>query len=340
MSRKKEILRYEAPWPLYAMNWSVRSNHNLRLAAASYMNHNKNKIQVLTVNDADGEIACTHMADVDYPVNKMMWIPDTHNMYPDLTATCSDYVRLFKLKDDGTMQMECLLDNYKSPGYTQPLTSFDWNGADPNIIGTASIDTSCTVWSLETGRVIGKTSSITGHVKTQLIAHEKEVCDISFNKSPSGYSKFIFASVGFDGSVRVFDLRHLEHSVITYEDPKKAPLMRVGWNRVDPNLLATFALHTNEVVVLDIRMPCIPYARLSSHRDVVSGLSWSPLSARTMVTSSMDNQALIWDVTNMPIEEPQLAYCADGQISNVQWSSTWSDWIAIAFNNCIEMLRV
>lgn len=29
-----------------------------------------------------------------------------------------------------------------------PLTSFDWNDAEPNIIGTASIDTTCTIWDL------------------------------------------------------------------------------------------------------------------------------------------------------------------------------------------------
>ena len=34
-----------------------------------------------------------------------------------------------------------------------PLTSFDWNEVDPNLLGTSSIDTTCTVWGLETGQV-------------------------------------------------------------------------------------------------------------------------------------------------------------------------------------------
>lgn len=37
---------------------------------------------------------------------------------------------------------------------------------------------------------------------TQLIAHDKEVYDIAFARGPE-----IFASVGADGSVRLFDLR-------------------------------------------------------------------------------------------------------------------------------------
>ena len=38
--------------------------------------------------------------------------------------------------------------------------------------------------------------------KTQLIAHDKEVYDIAFAKG-----KDVFATVGADGSVRMFDLR-------------------------------------------------------------------------------------------------------------------------------------
>ena len=35
--------------------------------------------------------------------------------------------------------------------FSAPLTSFDWNEVDPNLLGTSSIDTTCTVWGLETG---------------------------------------------------------------------------------------------------------------------------------------------------------------------------------------------
>lgn len=52
----------------------------------------------------------------------------------------------------------------------------------------------------------------------------------------------MFASVGADGSVRMFDLRHLEHSTIIYEDPQHHPLLRLCWNKQDPNYLATMAM--------------------------------------------------------------------------------------------------
>ena len=44
-------------------------------------------------------------------------------------------------------------------------------------------------------------------VRTQLIAHDKEVFDIAFSRAGGG--RDIFASVGADGSVRMFDLRYI-----------------------------------------------------------------------------------------------------------------------------------
>jgi len=56
---------------------------------------------------------------------------------------------------------------------------------------------------------------------------------------------------GADGSVRMFDLRHLEHSTIIYEDPQHQPLLRLAWNKQDPNYLATMAMDALEVDHLD-----------------------------------------------------------------------------------------
>lgn len=71
----------------------------------------------------------------------------------------------------------------------------------------------------------------------------------------------MFASVGADGSVRMFDLRHLEHSTIIYEDPQHHPLLRLCWNKQDPNYLATMAMDGMEVSLL---VAFTSLARLSS----------------------------------------------------------------------------
>ena len=78
----------------------------------------------------------------------------------------------------------------KESEFCAPLTSFDWNEADPKRLGTSSIDTTCTIWDIERGVV-----------DTQMIAHDKEVYDIAWG------GLGVFATVSADGSVRVFDLR-------------------------------------------------------------------------------------------------------------------------------------
>lgn len=84
---------------------------------------------------------------------------------------------------------------------------------------------------------------------TQLIAHDKEVYDLAFsNRWPD-----VFASVGADGSVRMFDLRNLEHSTIIYETQDLTALVRLGWNKQDPNYIATIMADSPTATILDIR---------------------------------------------------------------------------------------
>ncbi|XP_066554574.1 DDB1- and CUL4-associated factor 7 [Amia ocellicauda] len=337
--KRKEIYKYEAPWTVYAMNWSVRPDKRFRLALGSFVEEYNNKVQLVGLEEESSEFICRNTFDHPYPTTKIMWIPDTKGVYPDLLATSGDYLRIWRVSDTET-RLECLLNNNKNSDFCAPLTSFDWNEVDPNLLGTSSIDTTCTIWGLETGQVLGRVNLVSGHVKTQLIAHDKEVYDIAFSRAGGG--RDMFASVGADGSVRMFDLRHLEHSTIIYEDPQHHPLLRLCWNKQDPNYLATMAMDGMEVVILDVRVPCTPVARLNNHRACVNGIAWAPHSSCHICTAADDHQALIWDIQQMPraIEDPILAYTAEGEINNVQWASTQPDWIAICYNNCLEILRV
>ena len=91
-------------------------------------------------------------------------------------------------------------------------------------------------------------------------------------------------------SVRMFDLRHLEHSTIIYEDPTHTPLLRLAWNKQDPNYLATVAMDACEVIILDVRVPCTPVARLNNHRACVNGIAWAPHSSCHICTAGDDHQ--------------------------------------------------
>ncbi|XP_019850450.1 PREDICTED: DDB1- and CUL4-associated factor 7-like isoform X2 [Amphimedon queenslandica] len=312
--KRKEIYRYTAPWVVYGMNWSFKPDKRFRLAIGSFIEDYCNKVQIVQLNEETGNFSHTATFDHPYPTTKIMWIPDMVGQLPDLVATSGDYLRLWRINGSDVRQ-ECMLNNSKNSEFCAPLTSFDWNETDPNILGASSIDTTCTIWGLE-------------------------VHDIAFTRAGSG--RDLFASVGSDGSVRLFDLRNLEHSTILYEEPKQQPLLRLSWNRQDPNYLSTFALDSHEVIIMDIRAPSTPVARLCNHRAPVNGITWAPHSSCHICTAGDDHQALIWDIQQMPqsIDVPILAYNAQSEINQVQWSVNQSDWIAICFKDNVEILRV
>ena len=56
------------------------------------------------------------------------------------------------------------------------------------------------------------------------------------------------------GGVPAFRDRNLEHSTILYESVDLSPLVRVAWNKLDPNLLATFSMDSTRITVLDVRV--------------------------------------------------------------------------------------
>jgi WD repeat-containing protein 68 len=342
---RKEIYTYAAPWTVFSMAWSRRQDKTsqFRLAIGSYVEQYSNAVQIVKKvpqhvdsDFAGGGSASLYQAgsfDHPYPCTKILWSPDQSLAAPDLLATTGDYLRVWNIRDDGSGQgtvqckKECLLNNNKTSEYCAPLTSFDWNEADPNIVGTSSIDTTCTIWDIETQTA-----------RTQLIAHDREVFDLAFARG-----KDVFASVGADGSVRMFDLRSLEHSTIIYESPNLDPLLRLEWNKQDPNYLATFMVDSRRTVILDIRVPSLPVAELGGHLGCVNATAWAPHSSCHICTAGDDSQALIWDLSAMskrPVEEPILAYNASGEINNLQWSASQPDWVSIAFHDKLQILRV
>lgn len=205
---------------------------------------------------------------------------------------------------------------------------------------TCSIDTTCTVWNVETGQA-----------KTQLIAHDSDVYDVAFMHG----SADTFASVGADGSVRLFDLRSLEHSNIIYESSSHpaarntpSPLLRVEFNRMNSNLLATFHMDSPMVKILDVRYPSSPIAELVavSNRSI-NCMSWSPTDANQIATGGDDSQVLVWNINQSTIgtrrrmiQDPLLAYAADAEVNAIAWSKATPDWVGVGFGKTIQALRV
>ena len=125
--------------------------------------------------------------------------------------------------------------------------------------------------------------------------------------------------------------------------------------------MATIIMDSPKVVVLDIRYPTLPVVELHRHHAPVNAIAWAPHSSCHICTAGDDMQALIWDLSSMGTGsnggnnangnaaaaaaaegglDPILAYTAGAEIEHLQWSATQPDWVAIAFANKLQILRV
>ncbi|KAL5739999.1 hypothetical protein ACOSP7_028881 [Xanthoceras sorbifolium] len=330
--KKAGIYTYMAQWPISTIAWSVRHDKKSRLAIGSFLEDYSNKVELVQFNPDTSDFTTDTRLLFDHPYapTNLMFFPSEDPMNPDLIATSGDYLRLWEVHDDH-IELKALLNGNKSSEFSSAITSFDWADFDSRRVATSSVDTTCIIWDIE--REV---------LDTQLVAHDKEVYDISWG----GFN--IFASVSGDGSVRVFDLRDKERSTIIYENPvRDCPLLRLEWNKADPRLMATVGMDSNRVVVLDIRFPTTPLLDLSKHKGSVNAISWAPCIGRQLCSVGDDSTALIWEVlgTEFPSEnggnlEPLMWYGSGAEINQVRWSSTELDWIAIAFLNKLQLLKV
>ncbi|KAJ5579849.1 uncharacterized protein N7459_005834 [Penicillium hispanicum] len=305
---------YVAPWPIYAVDWckwpisGSSSSFGGKLALGSYLEDNHNYIQIIdthwtqpdpdTPDAAAGEIKLDYVKTAEathsYPVTRILWEPpSSKKQSTDLLATSGDHLRLWSLPNSQPLQSSnsitrpanpreapasklsplALLSNSKSPEHTAPITSLDWNTISPSLIITSSIDTTCTIWDIPT---------LTA--KTQLIAHDKEVFDVRFCAN----SVDVFVSCGADGSVRMFDLRSLEHSTIIYEpsDKNDKPVMSPGNSSPSgPSQSGMFP----PPPLLRIAGMGTPAWRLVSSERILTKILASPHDAHLLATFSQDS---------------------------------------------------
>lgn len=341
---------------------------------------------------------------VDYPVTNLQWDPSM-NGYNERIAASSEVLRLYKVDHESIsdsnnefqMDQTHVLANNSTLGTSRsrstscnnngsstgsntstspannkaqeeinkfpPVTSFDWNQLDSNVIITSSVDTTCTVWDLNRSHKINSTNS--AQVKTQLIAHDLEVFDVKFIHNLTN----IFASVGNDGSMRVFDLRSLEHLTIIYEPTtttttniisgggvyNSTALIKLSTSNIDPNHLATVGVNSNQVIIIDMRMPGIPITTLDGsfggvNHAAINSIRWHPTS-NYLLTGGDDCQALIWDCNNLTssnyektrnefIDTPILSYDEDLEVNNACWRRDQGDWMGVVSGKGFQAVKV
>lgn len=313
---------------------------------------------------------------VDYPVTNVQWDPQMlSGGVGERLAASSEVLRLYKVEysPEPTIVQTHLLANNSTANTSldvydinkfPPVTSFDWNTTDPSILITLSVDTTCTVWDLQRSHLLGRDKD-TAHVKTQLIAHDSEVFDVKFIHQSTN----VFASVSNDGSMRVFDLRSLEHLTIIYEPTLTPPpmpgvppthynlqaLLKLLTSNIDQHYLATIGVNLNQVLIIDMRMPGLPVMTLDGlfggmTSGAINHIEWHP-NTNSLLTGGDDCQALVWDCTslNKPlggtevgcvVDIPVLAYLEELEVNHVCWRRNTGDWMGVVSGKGFQAVQL
>jgi len=117
-----------------------------------------------------------------------------------------------------------------------PITSFDWCSSALNLIACSSYDTLISVWDLNKEAL-----------EFQFAGHDRAVNDLSF----SPQDPHIFITCSTDGTLRLFDRRHMEYSQQIVEMTQ--PLLRCGFNHIEPNYIAFVEHESNNLKIVDLR---------------------------------------------------------------------------------------
>ncbi|KAG4306096.1 hypothetical protein PORY_000084 [Pneumocystis oryctolagi] len=345
--------QFSADFPTYAVDWTG-SMYGYVLVG-SFAEDGSNKIEVLKMQPMQ-PIRCATAARLNCPATQVQWAPHKisglgENASFNIFASTGSVFQLWRI-EDGVISTLAVLkqDNTSVPNYMDdsiaPTTAMDWNTIRREIVVTGSVDTTCVVWDIE--RQIAQ---------AQLIAHDKEVFDVEF----LAQSAYVFVSGGAEGSLRMFDLRSLEHSTILYETSSDGclPLLRVSANTQDQHLVATFHLDSNTVHLIDIRFPGTPVLNLSGHEGNINCVKWAPGSRHICATGGDDGQVLIWNTaTNDTLFDPKISlhgcmknsickqlnesaffWNASAEINNLCWSDD-AEWIGVCWGTNFQALKV
>jgi WD repeat-containing protein 68 len=315
------VLNYASTNTLYSI--AFQNTDICRLALGTLEKNMSNRIEIVEMENEN--LTLIKAEPHEFPCTKLMWNP-SQNANNTLAAS-SDVVRLYKYsEEDRKLNLSLTLNNKKSK-YCSPLTSFDWNKENNSILGTASIDTTCTIWDLNKNTI-----------RTQLIAHDKEVFDIAFSQN-----EHVFISTGADGSIRLFDLRSLDHSTIIYETKDQTPITKIAWNMQNSSFISALAWEKDIVYIIDSRVAMVSLVELKSHSAPVTAMSWAPQSHSHICSVGEDKFVLIWNIQTQldnTNSGPILSYKAPHEIYNVSWCNLHPEWIGITFKNQVQLLRV
>ena len=92
---------------------------------------------------------------------------------------------------------------------------------------------------------------------------------------------------------------------------------------------------------MDTRKAYEPMTQLKIAQNSVSCIDWSTASANELCIGTTDKKVMVWVIkqTNQN-ENSLLEFSAEGEVNDVCWSKTNSEWICAAMGNSMHYLHV
>ena len=260
----------------------MRQDKRFRLALGSFVEEYSNKVEIITLDEQRREFPAepTHRFDHPYPCTKIMFVPDTEGTGEDLLATSGDYLRVWRIGDDG-VHVRSLLNNNKNSVLLRAAHVVS-TGAPPTWRGWAPA-----VWTprhhLGPGEGDG---GLAAHRARQGGVRHRVGRAGGFRKRPPPTGASGCSTCGIRTTARSCTSPRRGHAPAEAWLEQAEP--EVHGDDGDGQLQGCGAGH--------IRVPALPVAELKRHRAAVNTLAWAPHSLEEHSgTAGDDAQALIWD---------------------------------------------
>lgn len=222
-----------------------------------------------------------------------------------------------------------LAPNEKLP--TQPLFTFsghstegfslDWSTTSPGRLLTGDCKKFIHLWEPNESSWTVNSKPYTGHTDS--------VEDLQW--SPN--EKEVFASCSVDKTIKIWDTRRKEKSVLSV-NAHSSDVNVISWNRTSPHLMLSGS-DDGSFSIWDLRnfKSGVPAAHFKWHTAPITSVQWHPTEESVLAISGADDQLTIWDLsleqdsealqaTNRePEVPPQLLFIHQGQndIKELHW---------------------
>lgn len=135
------------------------------------------------------------------------------------------------------------------------------------------------------------------------------------------------------------------------------PLLRLATSPHDHHLLATFAMDSNIIRILDVRQPGQALLELRGHGGSLNCIEWSPLRRGTLASGGDDCQVLIWDLLNQSTSSvngstqnenarsPVASWQCDYEVGNLGWvphlaNNDQGEWLGVSAGRGVWGVKV